>query len=223
MPLEAAGTSSYQALETGAPEAVESSSVPSCASAWYELVPAVSRGIHLPVAQGDVVAATVSVVGNRVTLRLSNRTRHRSFAKTLRARQLDISSADWIVESPSACPPNGTCHPLPLADFGVVRLTAARAQSASGTRGTISSRHWHHTSILLSGAGQELAGARVRRGSARPSVLEVAGSAFEVVYTPVRTGSAMGAFVKRLRPRGPARQSEPARASRSASHPDRDA
>jgi Peptidase A4 family len=161
-------------------------------TAWYELVPAASVTIRMPVAQGDVVAATVTVVGNRVTLKLSNRTRHRSFVRTLHARQVDISSADWIVESPSACWSPGSCQTLPLADFGSVHMRSADAQSARGRRGPISSRRWNHTTILLSGAGQVFVGSRATAGRATPSALEEAGSAFDVNYAQVRAGSPAG-------------------------------
>ena len=94
-------------------------------SAWYELVPAPSRTISLAVHPGDVMHATVTVVGHQVTLELENLTRHRSFDKKLHAPSIDVSSAEWIVEAPSECVSQFACQALPLADFGSVTFDSA--------------------------------------------------------------------------------------------------
>jgi hypothetical protein len=155
-------------------------------TAWYELVPGPSVTIPLRVNQGDLVSARVTVVGGRVILRLTDHTRHRSFAKRLRPRRVDVSSADWIVESPSACWIDGSCQTLPLADFVAVHMANARAQAADGRTGTISSGLWRDTAITLSAASRVFVGGGSSPSRATPSALRDAGSAFDVVYSRTR-------------------------------------
>jgi hypothetical protein len=68
---------SSQALEQIGTEADCSASGRVISTAWYELVPAPSRGIRMTVDPGDVMAGSVTVVGHRVTLTLVDRTRHK--------------------------------------------------------------------------------------------------------------------------------------------------
>src|SRR5947208_3315598 len=89
----------------------------SVSSVWYELVPAGSRTIRMQVRSGDTLRATVAVDAGKVTLSIRDLTRRRSFSKTLRAREVDVSSAEWILETPSVCS-SGSCRVLPLANFG---------------------------------------------------------------------------------------------------------
>src|SRR4051812_2881318 len=71
--------------------------------AWYELVPDVSHRARLRVHPGDRMAASVVVTGRRVRLRLSNRTTGLGLTRTLFAEAVDTTSAEWIIEAPSAC------------------------------------------------------------------------------------------------------------------------
>src|SRR4051794_4592539 len=48
-------------------------------STWFELVPDVAHGAHLRVHPGDRLAASVTVMGHRARLRLSNRTTGHAF------------------------------------------------------------------------------------------------------------------------------------------------
>ncbi len=98
-------------------------------SAWYELVPAPSKTISFTVQPGDVVHATVTVVGHQATLVLQNLTRDRTFRKTVFAPSIDVSSAEWIVEAPSECINQFACQALPLANFGSVAFESATATS----------------------------------------------------------------------------------------------
>lgn len=158
-------------------------------SAWYELVPAPSRGTRLIVDPGDVMAGRVTVVGDRVTLKLTDRTRHRSFTKTVIDRTLDLSSADWIVEAPSECGGNGTqCEPLALADFGSETFARAQAQTKSGKTGSISGTHWRTAVITLSptAAERRFAGNDGgNEGESLPSPLTHAGTSFSLTYAPI--------------------------------------
>jgi hypothetical protein len=158
-------------------------------SAWYELVPAPARATKLIVHPGDVMAGRVTVVGNRVTLVLQDRTRHRTFSKTVTDHTLDLSSADWILEAPSQCAAGGLqCQPLALADFGSERFARAKAETASKKTGSISSRMWRTAVITLSGGSDahRFAGyGGETQGESSPSPLADAGSSFSLTYTPI--------------------------------------
>lgn len=140
---------------------------------WYELVPDVSHDLRLTVRPGDRVAASVTVLGRRVRLRLSNRTTGRSATRLLRARVLDQTSAEWIVEAPSACgdTEGANCRIMPLADFGAARIDEARATSTAGRSGGIGHAAWDATRIDLMGHGL---GARTGEPDAGGQVFSVA-------------------------------------------------
>jgi Peptidase A4 family len=154
-------------------------------SAWYELVPAPSRTISFPVAPGDALHATVTVVGHRTMLELDNLTQHRSFRKTFNATSVDVSSAEWIVEAPSECINQFACQALPLANFGSVTFDSAAATPGNGAAGAISDGRWGRTKIKLISGGQRFLVARSTTdvaGSAAPSSLRAGGSVFDVTY-----------------------------------------
>ncbi len=150
-------------------------------SAWYELVPAPSADVRMTVRPGDLMHASVTVVGHRVTLALSNLTRHRSFSKTVTVSAIDVSSAEWILEAPSECFANNQCRTLPLADFGSAHFADAGAQTTTRSSGTISSRQWGSTKITLAPSGRTYALYGVA-GAARPTGLQQGGSVFQVTY-----------------------------------------
>ena len=155
-------------------------------SAWYELVPAGSVRVPLTVRAGDTLAASVTVRGTLVQVSLANRTTGAKVARTLRAPAIDVTSAEWIVEAPSACWSQG-CTVLPLADFGTAGFTGARATSATGHTGTISDAAWHATAIRLSAASARDLGPGRFAGdqaaaTATPAALSATGDAFAVVY-----------------------------------------
>lgn len=152
-------------------------------SAWYELVPAGSRSIRMAVRPGDTLHAAVTVRGHRVRLTLRDLTRHRSFTKSLRASTVDVGSADWIVEAPSACSSDTACQTLPLADFVSTTISGAVAETTRGVTGTISDRAWDASRITLaSTAGRHFVGAAGAGVSASPSSLASRGAAFTVTY-----------------------------------------
>ncbi|HUA03378.1 MAG TPA: G1 family glutamic endopeptidase [Solirubrobacteraceae bacterium] len=157
-------------------------------SAWYELVPAPSKTISFGVQPGDVVHATVTVAGHQVTLVLQNRTRHRTFRKTVFAPSIDVSSAEWIVEAPSECINQFACQALPLANFGSVAFDSATATSTTGAKGSILDRKWWRTQIRLTPGAQRLIVTRQESdsaGMATPSTLGAAGRQFDVTYSSV--------------------------------------
>ncbi len=175
---------SSQALEQIGTEADCTADGRESSSAWYELVPAASQTIRVPVRAGDRVRALVSVAGRQVTLTLANLTQHRSFTKRLRATVLDTTSAEWIVEAPSVCSSN-SCQTLPLANFGSTGFTAARATTTAGHAGTIDDHRWTTTKITLAEGGRQFisgAGPSAAFATATPSSLTARDSAFTVTY-----------------------------------------
>jgi hypothetical protein len=155
-------------------------------SAWYELVPAASRPIRLTVRPGDLVRASVTVVGARVTAVLYDVTRHRGFRRTLSTSVLDVSSAEWIVEAPSDCSSQRACATLPLANFGSAAFGGARAQSTRGHAGSISDAAWRSTKIKLTATGSRYvanADPGSAGASATPAALQAKGTSFSVTYS----------------------------------------
>jgi len=149
---------------------------------WYELVPAPSRTIRMTVAPGDELTAAVTVTGHLVRLRLSDLTRQTTFSRTVYVHQLDISSADWIVEAPSECASASSCQQLALADFGTTAMTRASTQTSTGHRAGISDPLWRTTAIALSAAASRFVGSGSAAADATPSKLVFGGSAFAVTY-----------------------------------------
>jgi Peptidase A4 family len=158
-------------------------------TAWYELVPAGSRAIHLQVQPGDAMSASVVVVGHTVTVELSDVTRHRSFVKTLHARTVDVTSAEWIAEAPSECIPDGACVALPLTNFGIAAFNFAQAKTTTGRVGSISSSAWAFTKLRLLPGGRHYVVATnggVPVGESKPSDLSANGSQFSVSYSEIQ-------------------------------------
>ncbi len=173
-------------------------------TAWYELVPAGSHTIALKVHPGDLVSASVGVVGQRVWLVLANLTTHHTFQRTLTASIVDISSAEWILEAPSACV-DGTsaCRTLPLTNFGRATFAVARAMAVGGQSEPIGDTAWSHTRITLGPEGPQFVSNRrsqVPVGTARPSGLINNGSSFNIAYKQKYVNSLFGS---RSAPSGP--------------------
>jgi hypothetical protein len=156
-------------------------------SAWYELVPDAPVQLKLTVKPGDTISASVTVTGHTVKLFIANRTRGTSFATQLQAAQVDVSSAEWIVEAPSACADNGGCQGLPLAAFAPTSFADVSATSATGHSGTISDPAWSNVAITLSphrrSRGMHF-GPDVASADATPSGLSPGGDAFTVTLQP---------------------------------------
>jgi hypothetical protein len=135
------------------------------------------------------MAGHVTVVGNKVTLVLTDRTRHKTFTKKFTDYVLDVTSADWILEAPSECGGNGfQCQPLALADFGSETFAQAGAETASGHTGAISSPRWRTSVITLSpsNGGRVYAGNQPTTvGQSTPSSLMHSGTSFTLTYAPI--------------------------------------
>lgn len=117
-------------------------------SAWFELLPAASSAVRMRVRPGDQMKASVTVIGHDATLRINDVTTGAAFSKTVRLTSRDVTSADWIVEAPSVCSSEGSCHTLALADFGTASFTGATA-TANGRTGPVQSGLWPTTELLL--------------------------------------------------------------------------
>lgn len=160
-------------------------------SAWYELVPAPSRTIHMRVDPGDRMSASVIVHGRLVRLTLRDLTRRTSFTRSVRAKPIDASSAEWILEAPSECSSANSCQTLNLANFGSAGFTSARASTTAGHTGNISDRRWGSTRITLATGQRQFISGTSTGAQAAPSSLSARGSAFTVTYAgaPASTSS----------------------------------
>jgi Peptidase A4 family len=99
--------------------------------AWYEMYPKFPVNFNNPVHAGDKMAASVTTNGSgSFTLTISDGT---SWSKTVTARlkSAKLSSAEVIAEAPSSS--GGV---LPLANFGAVSFTNAKANNALLTSST---------------------------------------------------------------------------------------
>jgi hypothetical protein len=162
--------------------------------AWYELWPADSVDLRLHVSPGDTLWASVEIRGSHVVLRLRNLSTGAAVTRSLALTAPDTSSAEWIAEAPSI-PVKGGSERAALTDFGRVRFAGARATSASGRAGSITTAAWHASAIGLSSAqagrhdGPDQA-TTAQAGDARgiPSALNAGGTAFSITWH----GSAAG-------------------------------
>lgn len=155
-------------------------------SAWYELVPAAPVDIDLTIKPGDTVSSSVTVSGNTVKLYLANRTRGTVFSKRMTADHVDVTSAEWIVEAPSACYGN-QCATLPLANFATTSFANARVTSTAGHWGAITDPAWHATAIAMRANGRHAYGpgrfgADASAAGASPGDLTATGDGFTVTY-----------------------------------------
>ncbi len=101
-------------------------------STWLELVPAAAVGLKLTVHPGDQLSASVTVRGHDVLLRIRDLSTGARISTIRRSSHIDTSSAEWIVEAPSACGARG-CHTLALTDFGSVPFASATLVSGDST------------------------------------------------------------------------------------------
>jgi hypothetical protein len=175
-------------------------------SAWYELVPQPSHRIALQVHPGDWINASVRLSGSAIVVSIQDQTTHHKFQRTFHPSGVDVTSAEWILEAPSACVFGSTaCQTLPLTDFGQAVFSNARAQTTTGKVGTISSSAWHRTRINLTAQGQIFSGNRpgvtTVGASATPSALNSFGGSFTVTYKPGH-GTRKPSLARRL-PGGP--------------------
>jgi hypothetical protein len=176
--------------------------------AWWELVPSAARTIKLTIRAGDRMAASVTVSGRRVTLHLTNLTTGKSFATTQTPSAVDLTSAEWIMEAPSACydASANACEVLPLTDFGTASFAGAKAVTTGGHTGTVSDPAWSTLAISMSSAGSGRFGGPERAVDASavqaaPGPLSTDGSGFDVTFQS--SGPSNGAAPGTVEPGGP--------------------
>lgn len=153
-------------------------------TAWYELLPAAPVTVHLNVRPGDELVTVVRVNGRRVTFAIRDRTTGRAFQRTLRAGAVDVSSVEWIVEAPSVCAGEDSCHTLALANFGQTTFAHATA-TADHHIGPVSDPAWRPGALELQ--QREAIGSSGSAGPPKPS-------AVEVLAVPSGVTAATGAF-----------------------------
>jgi peptidase A4-like protein len=139
--------SSAKALEQIGTGADCNPSGPPAYFAWYELVPDPPVSFAMKIKPGDVISTSVKVSGNMVTLQVKNVTRGTIAAERTLAHSLDLSSAEWIAEAPSACWAQ-SCAPLPLANFGTLKFSKITT-TGNGHAGTITDPSWSKFPIQL--------------------------------------------------------------------------
>ncbi len=157
-------------------------------SSWFELVPSPPIAVHVAAHAGDEIAASATVRGRDVTLRMRDLTTGARFAVTRHPAAIDASSAEWIVEAPSVCLGAGGCRVLPLADFGSAAFLSASA-TAVGHTGAPTDTRWSATALELrelqrAAAGQNPSDATVANlVTATPSAPSLAGGSFSVTWS----------------------------------------
>jgi hypothetical protein len=147
--------------------------------AWWEIVPAAEVRVPMKVRAGDRVTAAVLVNGSKVTMSIKNATRRTRFSTTVTVSQtLDVSSAEWIAEAPTACTASGVCEVVPLTNFGSVTFSKAAA-TANQVSGTITNPAWLATPVQL------IPDASVGGSGASPGALSADGRSFRVSWQRV--------------------------------------
>ena len=100
--------------------------------AWYEMYPKFPVNFSNPVQPGDKMSASVTTDGRGgFTLTISDATRSWTRTVTARLKSAKLASAEVIAEAPSSS--GGV---LPLANFGTVSFTNAKANGALLTGST---------------------------------------------------------------------------------------
>jgi hypothetical protein len=184
-----------QALEQIGTEVDCSADGSASSTAWYELVPNPSVTVGLAVRPGDAMQAAVSVSGDSVTMSLADATRKQVYRKSFHDSNLDLTSAEWIVEAPSECVSANSCQTLPLANFGSATFTSAAAQSSGGHAGAISDPAWQTTRINLRPDSRRFVvntSAGPALGLATPSSLASNGTTFKVAYSQILVPGGVG-------------------------------
>lgn len=161
-------------------------------AAWYEILPAEPVALRLKVRPGDRMTGAVLVTGTRVVLSLKNLTRHTRFTKAIPSVQpLDVGSAEWIAEAPSACGVGGSCRVVPLANFGTITFTKAAA-IGSAHAGTISDPSWSSAQVVLATDSTQAPGPFSNTHGALPTSLSPDGTLFSVSWRQTLTPPPIG-------------------------------
>jgi hypothetical protein len=160
--LDGLATTSQTVEQTGTEGICEGSTTHY--DAWYEMFPK-SAVVAFTIQAGDQITAEVASDGTkRFTLTLTDVTSGKHFQETLKSASALRSSAEWIVETSSAC---NNC----LENFGTLTFSGASA-TESGTTGGISS--FKNAAITMVSPSDKV--------MAQPSALGDGGSSFTVTW-----------------------------------------
>lgn len=204
------GTSTYSAIwvglggyENGAQALEQTGSEVDCTasgepiySAWFELVPAGPVELRLSIHPGDRLNASVAVRGKTVVMQVRDLTTRqgRTVLRKMRYPLPDLTSAEWIVEAPSACSADNACRTLPLTNFGSVAFSNASATTMQGARTPIVSNGYEVTALELRDSAPDRQAGRGREAAvlagANPSELLSGGTAFTVAWQQLSSGQA---------------------------------
>jgi hypothetical protein len=152
---------------------------------WYELVPADPVNLKLRIDPGDTISAVVKVNRHDVLVQVTDRTRGSRFTRHLSMANLDLTSAEWVVEAPTLCDDSGFCKQPALTRFRSIPFTNTYA-TGNGVGGTISSPKWMSNAIQLIPSAHRFFGDRndpassAGRWGATPSDLLPDGTGFTV-------------------------------------------
>lgn len=147
--------------------------------------------VQLQVHPGDTVATSTTVAGHAVTFHIRDLTSGTHYATTRRASKTDVSTAEWIVEAPSACSTDGLCESLPLADVGTVDFASATAVDDTGTSRTAADTAWSSTTLELEQESISLPGPPSFRAETQTATHP---TRTIVTAAPSATGAPYGAF-----------------------------
>ena len=105
--------------------------------AWWEILPAVSTLIKLPVRPGDRIRAVISQLSkSRWSIVLRNRTRNWTF-RTIRRYKGPQSSAEWIVEAPQVGDSLSRLARLSVVPFSRCRVNGKNPRLTTADRGVL--------------------------------------------------------------------------------------
>jgi hypothetical protein len=157
-------------------------------SAWYELPPSQPVVVSLAILPGDIITASVNVVdrGAEALFQIKDRTRQtQSTTVVPLPTPPDLSSAEWITESPMRC--NGSfCLPVPLENFGSISFSRVAALG-NGVGGTLTRAGWVAENLQLAPSTVLVTGrpsAFDATAGAVASVPSSVGRSFQVSWTP---------------------------------------
>ena len=152
--------------------------------AWFEMYPNPSYTLSLAIHPGDTITASVSYANSRFTLQIADTTDGQSASLNRYASHAQRSSAEWIEEAPSSY-----YGPLPLANFGSVTFSGARA-TIGGTTGPIDNSTWANKAYpinMVSSSGATVAATGPLTDSGTPK-----SSSFTVTYVATSASTMKG-------------------------------
>jgi hypothetical protein len=156
-------------------------------SAWYEIAPSQPVVVALRVLPGDTITASVDILdrGAEALLQIKDRTRRAAFTTVVPlATPPDLSSAEWITESPMRCN-DSFCLPVPLENFGSISFSRVAALG-NGVGGTLTRPGWVAENLQLAPSTVLVTGPSVLGATAGAVTSDVSavGRSFEVSWQP---------------------------------------